>query len=115
MTVSRSGSEGRRKEHLERTLSEISRCFDDAEAIVSFGSQRFEEDWLVRRAAKNVVTEFAESVARLPQGFKDERPGVPWRAIGAMRNLVVHHCEQADFEVIWNVLVSDLPELRRRL
>lgn len=103
------------RERLALTLAEIERCLDDAAAIVSFGKERFDQDWIVRRAAKNVVAELAESVSRLPQSFTDRHPQVPWRAIAGMHNRVVHRYHETDFDVVWYVLASDLPGLRRIL
>lgn len=100
---------------LPETLRSLSACLDDAADLVSFGKDRFDQDWTLRRAAKNIVAELAEAVSRLPRSFQQSRPQVPWRAIAGTRNRVVHDYENVDFEVIWSTLVIDLPELRRHL
>ncbi len=113
--VTLTGDEDKAVARLQETLRAIGACLDDAAELVSFGKDRFDEDWTLKRAAKNIVAELAEAVSRLPQSFKQSRPQVPWRAIASTRNRVVHDYENVDFEVIWDTFVIDLPELRRHL
>jgi uncharacterized protein with HEPN domain len=113
--VALTGDEDKAVARLQETLRAIEACLDDAADLVSFGKARFDEDWTLKRAAKNIVAELAEAVGRLPQSFKQSRPQVPWRAIISTRNRVVHDYENVDFEVIWATFVIDLPELRRYL
>lgn len=108
-------SDGRREERLAETLAEMGVCLHDGAELVGMGRHRFDHDWLTRRAAKNIVTELAEAANRLPDRFKQERPEIPWRAINGMRNRVVHVYENADPEIIWNVLAGDFPTIRRHL
>lgn len=103
------------EERLAVTLREVGVCLRDGEELVGLGRDRFDGDWVVGRAARNVVTELAETATRLRDRFKDEHPDIPWRAIAGMRNRVVHAYEHADPEIVWNVLTHDLPAIRRRL
>lgn len=100
---------------LAETLTQIRVYLDDADKLVLLGKQRFDDDWVVRRAAKNLVTEFAETANRLPEHFKAERPDIPWRAISGMRNRIVHVYENSDPETIWAVLHVELPKIRTSL
>ncbi len=110
-----SGPDRYREERLAETLAEIGVCLSDGAELVSMGKQRFDSDWLVRRAAKNIVTEFAETANRLPKLFKQAHPETPWKAISGMRNRVVHVYENTDPEIVWNVLTNDFPAIRRQL
>jgi uncharacterized protein with HEPN domain len=107
--------ESKREIREAETLGEIGICLRDAETLVAMGKRRFDDDWLLWRAAKNIVTEFAETASRLPDRFKAQHPEVPWRAIGGMRNRVVHVYENTDRDTVWNVLASELPAIRRHL
>ncbi len=88
---------------------------NDGEVIVELGKQRFDDDWIVQRAARNVVTEFAETANRLPARFRKEHPGVPWQLIFGMRNRVVHVYEHTDPEIVWGVLDTEFPAVRSEL
>lgn len=103
-------------EHRRRqTLEAIGVCLDDGARIVDLGRERLDRDWLVRRAAKNVIAELGEAVGRLPDWFVRDRPGVPWRAISGMRNRTVHAYQHTDYDVIWDTLEISFPDLRRAL
>lgn len=103
-----------REVRLDQTLAEISVCLSDGEKLVLIGKQRFSEDWLVQRASRNIVTEFAETVSRLPDRFKQEHPEVPWRNIIGTRNRIVH-VYTYDPEIVWKVLSVEFPAIRRHL
>ncbi len=113
--VDLSDPEDRRSKRLGETLEEVRLCLDDAERLVSLGKQDFDDGWMARRAAKNIVTEFAETTNRLPESFKRAHPDVPWRKIAGMRNRIVHVYENSDPEIVWNVLATDLPRIRSLL
>lgn len=102
-------------ERLEQTLAEATVCLDDAATIVALGRARFDSDVLVRRAAKNVVTELAETVSRLPDTFVAARPGIAWREITGMRTRIVHAYQDTDFELVWNALADRFREVRPAL
>lgn len=82
---------------------------------MALGKRRFDDDWLVRRAAKNIVTELAETTTRLPIRLQDDHPDVPWRAIAGMGTRVVHAYQGTDHEIVWAVLEEELPKLRLSL
>jgi uncharacterized protein with HEPN domain len=107
--------EEKREERLAATLAQLSVCLNDASELVAMGRQRFDEEWLTRRAARNIVTEFAEASGRLPERFTRQHPDVPWRAINGMRNRVVHVYENTDPEIVWNVLAGEFPDIGRQL
>jgi len=100
---------------LAATLTQIRVCLDDAAQLVLLGKQRFDHDWVVRRAAKNLVTEFAETANRLPEAFKEEHSDIPWRAISGMRNRIVHVYENSDPDTVWAVLQDEMPKIRTSL
>lgn len=59
---------------------------------------------LVGQAARNVSEE-----TRLAH------PGIPWREIIGMRNVVVHDYADVDLSLVWKTVRHDLPPLVERL
>ncbi len=54
----------------------------------------------------------AESSQRLSGASKALAPDVPWRAISGFRNIIVHDYLGVDLDMVWQVVVVDLPSLR---
>ncbi|SPE62867.1 conserved hypothetical protein [Verrucomicrobia bacterium] len=38
-------------------------------------------------------------------------PDIPWKLIGAMRNILIHDYEDVDLEIVWNTAQKDIPKL----
>lgn len=56
-----------------------------------------------------------EAATAISRELKAKYPGVEWRRIGAMRNILVHMYRQIDVEIVWKTTKEDLPRLRERL
>jgi uncharacterized protein with HEPN domain len=56
-----------------------------------------------------------EAAKRLSSEFRARHPSVPWSQIMRMRDKLIHHYEEWDVELIWQVTQGDLPRLRQAL
>lgn len=70
---------------------------------------------------KDRVTEFAlqrameiisEASRHIPGDLRQYTPDIPWQSILAIGNILRHEYHRIAEEVIWDVIVSDLPTLR---
>lgn len=52
-----------------------------------------------------------EAASRLSEEFRTHHPELPWKAIVAMRNRLVHAYFDIDRDIVWNTVVVDLPPL----
>lgn len=52
-----------------------------------------------------------EAASRPSEAFRAEHPELPWKAIVAMRNRLVHAYFDIDREIVWNTVAMDLPPL----
>jgi uncharacterized protein with HEPN domain len=57
------------------------------------------------------IAVIGEATKRLSQEFRQQHPEIPWRDIAGMRDVLIHKYDQVDFDVIWDVVQSKLPEL----
>lgn len=72
----------------------------------------FSEDPIYRNAAALCILQIGELVGKLTEDFRAAHPGVPWRQIKAMRNIVAHSYGTIDPEVTWEVMTEDIPALK---
>ena len=77
--------------------------------LVSRGKQAYDGDVQLRLAGEAIVHKLGESVARLPANLIADYPQIPFRAMKAMRNLVMHEYCRSDPEIIWVTLALHLP------
>jgi uncharacterized protein with HEPN domain len=52
-----------------------------------------------------------EAATHIPHSVRDHASNVPWRAIIAMRNRLIHGYLGVDDDTVWSVLATDLPAL----
>jgi uncharacterized protein with HEPN domain len=58
----------------------------------------------------------AESSQRLSDAVKELEPTIDWRAISGFRNILVHdYLGGIDIELIWQVIETELPVLKKAL
>jgi uncharacterized protein with HEPN domain len=54
-----------------------------------------------------------EAIKKTPESIRSKNPGVPWKKIGSLRDILAHEYFRIDKEIIWDVLKNKLPELKR--
>ena len=103
---------------LERDISIlehiISYCLQIEETVQRFGdsSELFQHDKIYRNAAALCILQIGELVGKLSDEFRTAHPGVPWRQIKAMRNIVAHSYGTVDPETTWEIIHDDIPVLK---
>ncbi|MCC6476860.1 DUF86 domain-containing protein [bacterium] len=63
-----------------------------------------------------VVLHFAvigEAARKLSDETKERLAEVPWPKVVGMRNRIVHDYKRIDYEEVWKVVSTDIPELHR--
>lgn len=73
------------------------------------------EGTLLRNAGERVLIKVATVVEKLPEAYKAQHPEVAWVAISRMRNLVAHHYDKVNDDVVWAALVDRVPAMVRTL
>ena len=98
----------------DATLLDISRY---AQQILDF-SQGIDEaqlaaDIRTQEAALHHIAVIGEAVKRLSSDFRSQHPDIPQTDIAGMRDKVVHQYDRVRFDVVWNTIQQDIPELLR--
>jgi uncharacterized protein with HEPN domain len=86
-------------ERIERHTTEGRVAFDQSELI---------QNWIVHH-----LQIIGEACRALSPKVRDRHPEVPWLRIIGMRHILVHKYFEIDGDLIWSVVVTDLPALKR--
>jgi uncharacterized protein with HEPN domain len=64
------------------------------------------QDAVIRRLAI-----IGEAAKRVSVATRESLPGLPWRQMAGMRNIIVHEYDDVDLSVVWDAVTRDLPPL----
>ena len=80
------------------------KTFDDLKA----------DDMMYYAVVKNIEI-IGEAANLLSSEFIVSHPTTPWKQVRGMRNYIVHEYFQIDDVVVWGVVSTDIPVLRKQL
>ncbi len=86
-------------------------CENSIQFVEGMTFEQFLKDIKTQSAVQHQILILGEAVKRLPQNIKDNHPEIPWRNIAGTRDVLIHCYEEADFEIIWNIVREQLPKL----
>jgi uncharacterized protein with HEPN domain len=67
------------------------------------------------RAIVRSLEVIGEAVKKLPDEVRVKYPQVEWAEMAGMRDVLIHHYFGIDYDIVWNVLQNDIPELHHEL
>lgn len=70
-----------------------------------------DQNVLIRRAVLHCVQEIGEAASRVSPDGRAFASSLPWNQIVGMRHRLVHVYFDVDLDLVWEVLVRDLPRL----
>jgi len=95
--------------HIKEAIDRILRYTEDKsyEDLVA-------DDMMYYAVVKNIEI-IGEAANMLTQSFQQAHPDTPWKMVKGMRNYIVHEYFQIDDIVVWDVVKSNIPELREQI
>ena len=75
----------------------------------------YDDDENLRLALIHLVQIIGEAGGRVSREFCNEHPEIQWADIVGMRHKVVHDYLGVDEDIVWQVVIDDLPRLVRAL
>ena len=106
-----------RNDDIEIVRKIISYC-DDIEFLMNEYDSSFEtykEKITLQYSCNMCIIQIGELVSRFSNDFLEAHNDIPWHAIKAMRNLHAHDYEKVDFEIVWESLTKEIPDLKNKL
>jgi uncharacterized protein with HEPN domain len=92
---------------------------DEAEYLLrrarGLSRDAFLADETLRRAFARSLEVIGEAAKRVPAETTEQMPDLDWRGMAGMRDRLIHGYFGVDYELVWDVVQSKIPDLRQRL
>lgn len=74
-----------------------------------------DEDEVVALALVRLLEIIGEAASQVSPATRTAFPGVPWRQIVGMRNILIHGYADLNLDFVWETIRTDLPRLHEIL
>lgn len=88
-------------------------ALDGIEAATAGKSlEDFREDWLLKHGVQRGIEIISEAARHIPDELLQAAPGVPWKQVRGIGNVLRHEYHKIADPIIWAVVTDSLPPLR---
>ncbi len=99
-------------EYLRHILDEAEYLTHQARGL---NREDFHGSETLRRAFVRSIEIIGEAAKRIPEDLKQKYPHIEWRAMAGMRDRLIHGYFGVDYELVWDVVVTKIPNLKREI
>lgn len=107
----------KRQRALPLLLADITGAAREIADCVSVGREAFLADRMRQRAVIPCFEVIGEATKKLPDDFRSAHGQLPWRAMAAFRDKLIHDYFEVDLALVWTTasreIAAMLPELER--
>lgn len=97
-------------------LRDIMTCIQRIETYVAgLGRKDFFTDQKTMDAVMRNLEIIGEAAKKLPESIKEKYPNMEWRKLAGLRDILIHQYFGIDEDIIWDVLVNKIPEVKNEL
>ena len=99
------------RERLRDMLEAISQI----EKYVIQGKDRFTEDELIQTWMIHHLMIIGEAASKMSEETRQRYPDIPWVGTIDVRNIIAHEYFRVNLDIIWRIIINDLPSLKKKL
>jgi uncharacterized protein with HEPN domain len=99
------------RERLEDILAAIAQI----EQYTLEGKSAFDRERLLQDGVIHQIVIIGEAVRPISSELREQKADLPWAAIVAMRNILVHRYYEVNLEIVWLVVEQNLPDIKRQI
>jgi len=96
-------------EHILQNIAKIEKF------TKSLSKEDLINDELKQYAVIRAIEIIGEAVKNIDRHFMEQHEDIPWKKIIGSRDKMFHHYFGVDFNIIWNIIKVDLPDLKYKL
>ncbi len=84
---------------------------------ISQGKTRgdLDSDRVLNLALTRLIEIIGEAANRVPAEVQEKYPDLPWMQMIGARNRLIHGYDSVDFDILWAIVIRDLPVVIARL
>ncbi len=86
-----------------------------AEYTKNIEYDEFLEDLKTQDATIRNIEIIGEATKNLSNDFRKKYPIIPWKSLAGMRDKLIHDYFGVNFDIVWEVLKQDLPEVVKEI
>jgi uncharacterized protein with HEPN domain len=101
----------KRPEELELFSDILKQARRAVAAVVGRSRADLDSDHVLAAALERFVEVMGEAANKIPDAIRQDVPGIPWRELIGMRNRLIHGYSSVDHDVVWEVVIGDLPSI----
>ena len=83
--------------------------------FIDISYNEFADNEVLTRAVARSLEIIGEAVKNISQKTKDEYSDVFWKEIAGLRDKLIHHYFGIDYELVWEVMQNEIPELNKNI
>jgi uncharacterized protein with HEPN domain len=76
---------------------------------------KFKSNSMIRFATIKQIEIIGEAAKNITEETRNQYPDVAWKEISDLRNILVHEYFGIDMSLIWQIVQSDIPDLKQKL
>jgi len=85
------------------------------DALKDKSRPQFDQDEILKAGVSYFIKTIGEAASTISEEFRDQNTDIPWTDILGMRRKIVHDYLTVDFDVVWDVVKTELPPLVSKL
>lgn len=78
-------------------------------------TQEFARDRKTLDAVVRNLEIIGEATKYIPQSIRSQKPGIDWKRIAGLRDILIHEYFGVDTEIIWDIITNKLPPLEKEV
>lgn len=84
---------------------------DAADIMAGKSREEWSDDKIVRLAVERSVEIVGEAARHVSKPLQTQHPEISWHQIIGLRNILAHEYGQIDYDLLYDTVVHDIPEL----
>jgi uncharacterized protein with HEPN domain len=100
-----------RDKDILRHISRYCKQINETSKEFNCDKAQFDKNATFRNAICLCLLQIGELVSILSDEFKVCNTTIPWREIKLLRNIVAHRYGTIDFDIVWEICLTNIPEL----